>query len=85
MEISVVIPTYRRPVLLMNCLHCLEKQVLEKDRFEVIVVSDGYDAETESVLNDFVLKTPLQLRYLHTPEKKGPASARNMGWMIAAA
>lgn len=69
----------------MNCLRCLEKQVLEKNRFEVIVVSDGYDAETESVLNEFMLKTPMQIRYMHTPEKKGPAGARNMGWKAACA
>ncbi len=45
-KISVVIPTFRRPQLLQNCLASLMKQNFPKTDFEVIVVSDGPDEMT---------------------------------------
>lgn len=79
-EISVVIPTYRRPELLITCLQHLELQVLEKDLFEVIVVSDGEDEKTRQAVDIYKRGSALRLVYMNTPLRKGPAAARNMGW-----
>ena len=81
-QLSVVIPTYCRPQLLRNCLQCLVDQSFDKSFYEVIVVSDGYDEETRNVVNSFKQRHP-GLYYLHLPEKKGPAAARNLGWQRA--
>lgn len=83
-KISVVIPTYKRPKLLINCLRSLCKQSINKMDFEVIVVSDGPDYETLLTLLPWLKKKEIQLSYLQTPLKKGPAAARNMGWKNAA-
>lgn len=84
-EISVVIPTYKRPGLLIDCLRCLEKQTLPLSKFETIVVSDGFDELTFTALQSFTMESPLNLHYMNTPLKNGPAAARNMGWQNAEA
>ncbi|PST82807.1 family 2 glycosyl transferase [Pedobacter yulinensis] len=82
-KVSVVIPTYNRTNLLLNCLDSLRKQQLDKALFEVIVVSDGPDPKTEAALKTYINKQPVNFRYLHTSVKKGPAAARNLGWLTA--
>lgn len=83
-NISVVIPTYNRPALLCNCLIALINQSLVKSAYEVLVVSDGYDAATEEAVHTLAKQFPY-LHYLHLPQKKGPAAARNRGWQEALA
>ncbi len=78
-KISVVIPTYKRIELLQKCLHCLEKQTFPKGDFEVLVISDGPDDKTKLLL----AKQFSWMKYDHTCEKKGPAAARNLGWLKA--
>jgi glycosyltransferase involved in cell wall biosynthesis len=82
-RISVVIPTYNRLNLLCNCLDALNRQSLNANDFEVIVVHDGPDErifkELENLRNHYAYQ--LQVRY--TVEKKGPAAARNLGWLSA--
>lgn len=81
-QISVVIPTYCRPQLLRNCLQCLVEQSFDKNFYEVIVVSDGYDEQTKNVVESCKEFHP-GIYYLHLPEKKGRAAARNIGWQRA--
>lgn len=76
-------PTYRRPKLLTNCLNALLQQKFDKYSYEIIVVSDGPDAETEQLLNNWKCYDHPQMRYLPLPQKKGPAAARNYGWLNA--
>lgn len=77
--ISVIIPTYQRPDLLRRCLHALANQSFSKENYEVIVVSDGPDEITRQTVEQFFK----QFIFLSTPEKKGPAAARNYGWKYA--
>jgi glycosyltransferase involved in cell wall biosynthesis len=84
-KISVVIPTFSRPKLLTKCLDALMAQSIPKSDFEVIVVSDGPDKETLIELMPWLKKKKLNLSYEHTSEKKGPAAARNLGWLKAKA
>src|SRR4051795_12611618 len=83
--ISVVIPTYRRPELLQKCLDALIAQEFPAERFEIIVVSDGPDAKTESFIRRIASKEEPRIRFYSLPQKKGPAAARNMGWKNASA
>jgi GT2 family glycosyltransferase len=80
MDISVVIPTYRRPQLLAMCLSALCDQDFEGS-YEIIVVSDGPDSSASDMIKNF--KHGERVRFIEMPVKKGPAAARNYGWRRA--
>ena len=73
-ELSVVIPTYRRPDLLRRCLASLAGQDADPGRFEIVVVDDGSGDETGAVL-----ATSPGVLALAQPANAGPAAARNRG------
>ena len=83
-EVSVVIPTCRRPALLRCCLAALAAQDLDPRAYEVVVVDDGGDCVTQAVVRDFASASvgPC-IRYLPVPRPAGPAAARNRGWRAA--
>ncbi len=82
---SVVIPTYRRPHLLLRCLGALCAQTLEKERYEIVVVDDGLDRATEQVVASWArVRSAPSIRYLTSGAVgSGPAVARNIGWNAA--
>ena len=77
--ISVVIPTFQRPGLLIKCLKSLQLQSFPKENFEVIVVHDGPGKLTENKIK----RSYPAVKYDSLKENKGPAAARNYGWLIA--
>src|ERR1700709_2501535 len=83
MEISVIIPTYRRPQLLKKCLTALLAQEFNKRQYEIIVVTDGPDEETINLVKDISKSLATLIRCLALSEKRGPAAARNFGWLNA--
>jgi glycosyltransferase involved in cell wall biosynthesis len=83
MLITVVIPTYRRTALLNRCIKALFEQRFDNTQFEIIVVSDGPDAETQNILNNWCGYNLPVLRFMPLSQKKGPAAARNHGWQNA--
>ena len=87
-EFSVVILTYQQPALLLKCLDALGRQRLPRDQFEVIVVDDGNSPEIKTAVQLFARQiaregSPLEVRYVEQPERRGPAAARNRGWQAA--
>lgn len=74
-DISVIIPTYNRPDRLLNCLAALERQTVERRRFEIIVVDDGSTDDTSRLLQP--LAEEGRIRYFRQPNS-GPAAARNL-------
>lgn len=81
MDICVVVPTYRRPALLMNCLHALLGQSLAPGRYEIVVVDDGHDDRTREAVQALAALMPQpRIRYLRPARGRGPAVARNCGW-----
>ncbi len=83
MKISVAIPTYKRPALLSRCLDALYNQRFDKNKYEIIVVSDGHDDQTKKIIDRFRDIDLPRLHYYVLPEHKGPAAARNIGWQHA--
>jgi len=82
--ISIVIPTYKRPLLLARCLSAISRQSLDSYLYEIIIVSDGPDETTADVVEQ-VLEGRYNYKILTLPQKKGPAAARNYGWQNAVA
>jgi GT2 family glycosyltransferase len=74
--ISVVIPTYERPVQLTHCLDSLINSDYPREKFEVIVVDDGSRMPIQPSLEDY--RSQINLTVLRQ-ENAGPASARNRG------
>jgi GT2 family glycosyltransferase len=84
--VSVVIPTCRRPGLLVRCLRALLVQDLKPARYEVIVVDDGADPATRTLVRDAAVSGRcLRIRYIPVTQRRGPAAARNTGWRAARA
>lgn len=77
--ISVVIAANQRTELLSKCLRALNRQTLERNLFEVIVVHDGEDLRTAKWIN----KSFPWVHYYARKDQKGLAAARNYGWLIA--
>jgi GT2 family glycosyltransferase len=77
-DLSVIVPTYRRPELLGRCLASLAAQSVPSDRFEIVVANDGSGDRTEDVLSRAVGKIP-NLRWTTLAANAGPATARNRG------
>ena len=88
--VSVVIPTYRRPVLLARCLRAVFGQRFFRtgmESVEAIVVDDGRDDATRDMVAALQREVPerMVLRYLRAETGRGPAAARNAGWRAAQA
>src|SRR5687767_3849016 len=72
---SVLIPSYRRPGALENCLTSLAEQETPPD--EVIVVWQADDAPTREVAERLAASVPYTLRVLHSTEA-GVVPAENL-------
>ena len=87
-DVSVIIPTWRRPALLAQCLRAVVTQDFEPARYEIIVCDDGPDdatRETVARFADDAAPRGLAVRYVPVTRTQGPAGARNAGWSTARA
>lgn len=87
-DVSVVVPTWRRPALLERCLQALARQTLAPERYEIVVCDDGPDDATRALVERMAhahLARGLHIRYLPVTATQGPAGARNAGWRHALA
>lgn len=86
-NISVIVPTYRRPDLLARCLTALLHQSAPAQTYEIVVCDDGPSAQVKDLVLEFSAlghKPPL-IRYIAVTATQGPAGARNAGWRAARA
>jgi GT2 family glycosyltransferase len=79
-DVSVVIPTFRRPESVRRLLLALAQQELAAERFEVLVSSNGPDVGTLGIVDSFA--APFALHGLHRNEP-GRAGACNAGARVA--
>lgn len=85
-EVSVVVPTYRRPELLRRCLEALLRQDLPVESYEIVVADDGNDPATKNLVELLASQSAANLRYVPVRgPRHGPAAARNVGWKSAGA
>lgn len=77
-HVSIVIPTFRRPGQLPDCLNgCLQQTGLDDARFEIVVVDNCPDASARARVEVFSGYGDV-IRYVHEPEP-GISAARNAG------
>lgn len=75
---SVIIPTYNRKRILLDCLDHLSRQTIAPEAFEVMVCDDGSTDETVAAVSGRSDRYSFSLKVL-TQKKSGPAAARNAG------
>jgi GT2 family glycosyltransferase len=77
---SIIIPTYKRPQALQDCIEALSRLEYPRHRFEIIIVDDGGGIPLMPLLTPFVNK--MVIKVVSQPNA-GPAAARNFGAMHA--
>jgi glycosyltransferase involved in cell wall biosynthesis len=75
-DISLVVPTYRRPRDVRRCLDSAQAQTLST--FELLVVDNSPDAELRARIDAFNLNARIRARYVHEPDL-GLHNARHAG------
>jgi succinoglycan biosynthesis protein ExoM len=76
---TIVIPTFKRPLLLRECISsCLQQQDLGARTFEILVVDNCPEGSAASAVEDAARSASLPIRYLHEP-RPGASMARNAG------
>ncbi|MGD0675886.1 MAG: glycosyltransferase [Polyangiaceae bacterium] len=76
--IALVLATYNRAKPLERLLAALERQTIPRDQWEVIVAVDGSTDGTELLLEDWLRRGSLPLRYF-SQENAGQSVARHNG------
>lgn len=78
-DASVVIPAYRRPVLLRQAVRSALAQDMASDRFEVIVVDSSPDEENARVVESLMAEAGAVSLTLHRKAPEGPGPSRMLG------
>lgn len=76
-DVSVIIPAYNAAATLPDCLQSLQQQTLPRERYEIIVVSDGSSDRTTAVAQSSGTDQVIAIAH------SGPAAARNAGIAVA--
>ena len=75
MRFSVVIPTFNRRHYLSRCLEAIFNQEYPKDEYEILVINDGSDDDTQG----YLASVRRDNFYYFLERSGGPAKARNYG------
>jgi len=78
-RLSIIVCTYNRDNFLIKCLEHLSNQSAEKHLFEIIVINNNSDDNTETICHNFRINHP-ELLFEHILEvKQGLSICRNRG------
>src|SRR5262245_52366303 len=80
MQISVLLPTFRRANALRHCLAAIARSVVRRCRWELIVVDNAGDKETSDVCASFNGVLPIRVLVCMRP---GKSAALNYGLSAA--
>lgn len=83
LDVSVVIPTFRRDDSLKRLIELLIDQDLARERFEIVVVDDARSESTPELVAGLAAAHPEIALRLVPGRGRGPATARNLGWRAA--
>lgn len=76
---SIIIPTYNRSKKLIQTLNSLINQNIKSDEYEILIIGEESDKNTEGAMNRFIEIHPnFQVHYYKCLRRSGPAAARNV-------
>jgi len=75
--LSVVIPSYKDPLLKKTINDLLENSELNDDELEIVAVLDGYWVKSEDIVND------KRVKYIHLGKNRGMRGAINAGVLLS--
>jgi glycosyltransferase involved in cell wall biosynthesis len=81
-ELSIIVPTHNRSVLLEKCLRALSNQDQPMTRVEVLVVADDCVDDTEEVVASLKNQVPFKLHFFSHCARSASAT-RNLGSSFA--
>ncbi len=81
MRVSVIVPSFNRPDLIVRTVRGLIVQSLPLDEYEVLVVDDHSDPPVTDAF--FGHRLPRSVKIIRSDENRGRAAARNMGIQAA--
>jgi len=73
-EISVILPTYKRPHLLPDAIQTVLRQTFQD--FEIIIINDASQDNTKEIVKKF---NDARIHYVEHKKNKGGSAARNSG------
>jgi glycosyltransferase involved in cell wall biosynthesis len=82
-EVSVIVPTFNRKVLLKEALEAICNQSMDPSRYEIIVSDNCSTDNTEEMVTQLAASVPNCIRYHQMPENRGPANSRNTAARLA--
>ncbi len=77
--VSIIVPMYNEETTIGKCIESLLNQLYPSDKYEIIVVSDGCNDNSEDVVNHIIKSQEKVEIKLVRQENQGAASARNFG------
>ncbi|MBU3905029.1 MAG: glycosyltransferase, partial [Nanoarchaeota archaeon] len=75
--LSVVIPSYKDPLLKKTINDLLKNSELNDDELEIVAVLDGYWVKSEDIVND------KRVKYIHLGKNRGMRGAINAGVLLS--
>lgn len=78
MNFSIIIPAYNIESYIKRTLVSLENQTLDRNDFEVIIINDGSNDSTLTVIENYILYSSLNVKVINQ-DNSGVSSARNLG------
>lgn len=73
-RVSIIIPTYNRPQLIVSAIDSILKQTYS--HFEIIIIDDSSDNKTEDAIKGI---GDDRIKYIHSKERLGVIESRNEG------
>lgn len=81
MKLSIIIPVYNTEKYIEKCIRSIEKQDINSDEYEVLIINDGSSDKSTDIIKQ------LQKEYLnieiYNQKNGGQSSARNLGMNYA--
>lgn len=81
-QVSIVIPTYKRPIRVVEAIQsCLNQNLLP---YEILVGDDSSDSLTEEIVRELAVSSQVPISYVHNAPSLGQVSNVNMLFSKAA-
>ncbi len=74
LNLSIIIPTYNRSDMVLQCIAKLEQQTIPRDTYEILIIDDCSTDDTPAKL-----AAHPSVRYFRQAKNGGPSAARNTG------